>query len=178
MNANFVSASIIMSKTEAKAAGKVNSHEFNELAALRAAYPTFRIVIRASKSKDSMKGLDTNYMERYIKAHDDAENTILHEFYALRGMDIAFDRADCTYYAISSAPDGKKLHREISKQQYNMGWKIYFDSKPTEGSYGAYVRMYNYIGGHPYKKAKMIPNAIYIPQINQLIELINNNFIS
>ncbi len=87
MNANFVSASIIMSKAEAKAAGKVNSHEFNELAALRAAYPTFRIVIRASKSKDSMKGLDTNYMERYIKAHDDAENTILHEFYALRGMD-------------------------------------------------------------------------------------------
>ena len=34
-----------------------------------------------------MKGLDTNYMERYIKAHDDAENTILKEFYALRGLD-------------------------------------------------------------------------------------------
>ena len=87
MYANFVSASIIMTKTEAKAAGKVNSNEFNELAALRAAYPNFRIVIRTSKSKDSMKGLDTNYMERYIKAHDDAENTILKEFYALRGLD-------------------------------------------------------------------------------------------
>ena len=89
---------------------------------------------------------------------------------------IAFDKADCTYYAISPAPDGTKLHQEISRQQYNTGWKIYFDSKPMEGSHGAYMRMYNYIGGHPYKKAKMIQNAIYIPQINQLIELINNSF--
>lgn len=87
MNANISSASIIMSKAEAKAAGKVNSPEFAELNALRAAYPTFRIVIKASKSKDSMRGLDTNYMERYIKAHDDAENTVLKEFYALRGLD-------------------------------------------------------------------------------------------
>ena len=87
MNANISSATIILSKAEAKAAGKTTSAEFAELNELRAAYPTFRIVIRASKSKDSMKGLDTNYMERYIKAHDDAVNTILKEFYALRGMD-------------------------------------------------------------------------------------------
>ena len=87
MNANISSATIILSKAEAKAAGKVNTPEFKELNALRASYPTFRIVIRASKSKDSMKGLDTNYMERYIKAHDDAVNTILKEFYALRGLD-------------------------------------------------------------------------------------------
>ena len=87
MNANISSATIIMSKTEAKAAGKINSAEFAELNALRTAYPTFRIVIKATKSKDSMKGLDTNYMERYIKAHDDAVNTILKEFYALRGLD-------------------------------------------------------------------------------------------
>ena len=87
MNANISSATIILSKAEAKAAGKTTSAEFAELNELRAAYPTFRIVIRASKSKDSMKGLDTNYMERYIKAHDDAENTILKEFYALRGLD-------------------------------------------------------------------------------------------
>ena len=87
MNANFVTKVIEMSKAEAKAAGKVNSNEFAELNTLRAAYPNFRIVIRASKSKDSMKGLDAHYMERYIKAHDDAENTILKEFYTLRGLD-------------------------------------------------------------------------------------------
>ena len=91
---------------------------------------------------------------------------------------IAFDKTDCTYYAISPAPDGKKLHREISKQKYNTGWKIYFDSIPEEGGHSAYARMYNYIGGHPYKKAKMMQNAFYIPQINQLIDIINESFIS
>ena len=91
---------------------------------------------------------------------------------------VAFDKADCTYYAISTAPDGAKLHREISKEQYNIGWKIYFEHKPEEGSHGAYARMYNYIGGHPYKKAKMIPNAFYIQEINQMIEYINESFIT
>lgn len=89
---------------------------------------------------------------------------------------VAFDKADCTYYAISTAPDGTKLHWEISKQQYNAGWKIYFESITEEGTHGAYTRMRNYIGGHPYKKAKMMPNAFYIQQINQLIEIINESF--
>jgi len=38
--------------------------------------------------------------------------------------------------------------------------------------------MYNYIGGHPYKKAKMMQNAFYISEINQLIDIINESFIS
>lgn len=91
---------------------------------------------------------------------------------------VAFDKSDCTYYAISTAPDGTKLHREISKQEYNTGWKIYFERKSEEGSHGAYARMCQYIGGHPYKKAKMIPNAFYIPQINQLIDILNESFIT
>lgn len=89
---------------------------------------------------------------------------------------IAFDKADCTYYAISTAPGGTKLHREISKQQYNTGWKIYFENISEEGTHGAYTRMRNYIGGHPYKKAKMMPNAFYIQQINQMIDIINESF--
>ena len=93
MYANFNSASIIMNKAEAKAAGKVNSNEFNELSELRAAYPTFRIVIRASKSKDNMKGLNAPYMEKYIKAHDET-GEILKEFYTLRGMDEHGEKID------------------------------------------------------------------------------------
>ena len=34
---------------------------------LRAAFPTFRIVTKASKSRDNMKGLDTKFIEKYIK---------------------------------------------------------------------------------------------------------------
>ena len=87
MNANIGMKVIEMNKAEAKAAGRVGTEQFEELTALRAAYPGFRVVVKVTKSKDSIKGLDTNYMVRYIKAHDDAENTILKEFYALRGMD-------------------------------------------------------------------------------------------
>ena len=86
MYANIPSATIILNKTEAKAAGKVNSPEFEELNALRAAYPTFRIVIKATKSKDSMKGLDTNYMKKYIQAHDDEDGTNMRIFNQLRGI--------------------------------------------------------------------------------------------
>ena len=87
MNANYEKKIIEMTKTESKAAGKVGTTEYETLKELRSENPTFRIVIKASKSRDNMKGLDTNYMERYIKAHDDEEHSILKEFYSLRGLD-------------------------------------------------------------------------------------------
>ena len=86
MKAIFERKVIEMTKSEAKAAGKYGTPEFEELNGLRAAYPTFRIVTKASKSRDNMKGLDTDYMEKYIKSHD-KDGTILKEFYSLRGCD-------------------------------------------------------------------------------------------
>lgn len=64
---------IEMTKAEATAAGKTTSPEFTELNKLRAAFPGFRIVVKASKSKDNMKGLTVDYMKKYIAAHDDEE---------------------------------------------------------------------------------------------------------
>lgn len=78
---------IEMTKAEEKAAGFFGTAEFEELKALREAYPGFRIVAKASKSRDNMKGLDTPFMEKYIKEHDDEDHTLLKEFYSLRGMD-------------------------------------------------------------------------------------------
>lgn len=87
MFANYEKKIIEMTKSESKSAGKVGTTEYETLKELRSENPTFRIVIKASKSRDNMKGLDTNYMERYIKAHDDEEHSILKEFYSLRGLD-------------------------------------------------------------------------------------------
>ena len=87
MRANIGMKVIEMNKTEAKAAGQVGTREFEELAELRAAYPGFRVVIKATKSKNDMKGLTVSYMEKYIKAHDDDDGTIMKEFYTLRGLD-------------------------------------------------------------------------------------------
>ena len=87
MNANISASTITMTKTEAKAAGKFGTPEFNELIALRTQFPTFRIEVKASKSKDNMKGLTVPYMKKYIEAHDDAEKTNMTIFNALRGLD-------------------------------------------------------------------------------------------
>ena len=54
---------IEMTKAEARAAGVYGTVEFEELENLKKAFPSFRIVIKASKSKDNMKGLTVDYMK-------------------------------------------------------------------------------------------------------------------
>ena len=89
MNANLMTKKIEMTKTEAKAAGKINSEKFNELHTLRTMYPTFEIVIKASaakkSTKENYKGLTYEYMEKYIAAHDDGDKSIMAEYEMMRG---------------------------------------------------------------------------------------------
>lgn len=89
MTINYTNNTIEMSKSEAKAAGKYGSEKFNELQMLKAAEPTFRIVIVKSTAKkgDHFKGLTYDYMENYIKTHDDEAHSILTTFNGLRGLD-------------------------------------------------------------------------------------------
>ena len=85
MKANLITSKVEMSKSEAIAAGKLNSEKFNELKALREMYPTFQIVIvKTAKKCDHFKGLTCEYMEKYIASHN---NELLTEFYTLRGKD-------------------------------------------------------------------------------------------
>ena len=87
MFTNHMTKKIEMTKTEAKAAGKINSEKFNELNTLRTMYPTFEIEIKASaaKKKSDYKGLTYGYMAKYIASHDDDEQSIMAEFEMLRG---------------------------------------------------------------------------------------------
>ena len=86
MNANLFSRKIEMTKTEAKAAGKPNTTEYKTLLELMKNFPGFQIEIvkSAAKKVDRFKGLDTNYMENYIKSH---KPELLETFYELRGLD-------------------------------------------------------------------------------------------
>ncbi len=91
MNANLITKKIEMTKTEAKAAGKLDTEEFEMLQAYRVAYPTFEIVVKAApKRKSEFKGLTYKYMTTYIEAHDDENKTIMAEFNIL----IAKDKKD------------------------------------------------------------------------------------
>lgn len=87
MNANLMTKKIEMSKTEAKAAGKINSEEFKTLRQYMEMYPGFEIEIKTTaKRKVEFKGLDYDYMRAYIKKHD-PDGTIMAEFNKLTAQD-------------------------------------------------------------------------------------------
>lgn len=81
---NTKSNTIEMSKKFAKAASRYGTPEYKDLQAVRADYPTYKIVTKTvSKKKDSFKGLTYEYMESYIKTRDNADE-MMGKYNALR----------------------------------------------------------------------------------------------
>lgn len=87
MYANYERMTIEMTKSESKAAGNIHTDEYLELKELRTQNPTFRIVIKTTKSRDNMKGLTVSYMKKYIEKHDNEEKANMTAFNTLRGLD-------------------------------------------------------------------------------------------
>lgn len=114
---------IEMSKTEAKAAGKPNTTEYNTLLELMKNFPGFQIEIvkSAAKKADRFKGLDINYMENYIKSH---KPELLETFYELRGLDANGKKVElaaaATYgeikmWFLTQFPEIEKLGENVNK---------------------------------------------------------------
>jgi predicted transcriptional regulator len=120
---------IEMTKTEAKAAGRLNSETYEELKKYQAAYPTFTIsVIEIKKRKVQYKGLDYKYIENYIqKSNRNDKNEILAEFNILRGSDNK-NRAQCEKSEVASYSEVKawflKKFPEIKEFKKNQSEKI------------------------------------------------------
>ena len=88
MKANLINKTIEMSKSEAKAAGKIGSEKFKELKKYQRAYPDYTIcIIEAPKRKSEFSGLNYKFMETHIKnCKRDDKNQIIEEFNTLRGI--------------------------------------------------------------------------------------------
>ena len=84
---------------------------------------------------------------------------------------------ECVYYAITKTADGKKHYKEILQEVYCKGWNLYWSNKNKVGTNTAYKMMYDYVGGHPYKRPKITENIFYTEQIQKLIELVNETFL-
>lgn len=89
---------------------------------------------------------------------------------------VAFDKEDCSYYAIQKRKDGLRMCEEITKEVYCAGWHIYWENKPTEGTEIAYYLMREHIGGHPCRRPKMKVNAFYREDIEQLINILEDEY--
>ena len=89
MNANLMTKKIEMTKTEAKAAGKPNTAEYNTLLELMKNFPSFTVEIKApAKRKSEFKGLDYKYMKNYIqKCNRENKLEIMAEFNTLIAQD-------------------------------------------------------------------------------------------
>ena len=91
MTIDFVSRTIVLTKKEMTAARRVGSDAYKELQAARRDNPGYELVTvtRTVKTRrETYKGLTYAYMEKYIKSHDDAEETIWREYMIYRGTPI------------------------------------------------------------------------------------------
>ena len=80
---------IEMTKKFAAAARKFGTQQYRDLQEARRDYPNFKVVTitrKTSGKKDTFKGLTYDFMENYIKNHDNAEQSIMAEYLMLRGM--------------------------------------------------------------------------------------------
>lgn len=70
-----------------KASSRYGSDEYKELQNALAQNAGFKVVVKAStsKKKETYKGLTYEYMEKYIKAHDE-DGSIMEEYEMLRGI--------------------------------------------------------------------------------------------
>ena len=85
MYADLFSNVIVLTKSEARNAGKPGTDEYTKLMNLRRDFPNYPIKIAAaSKKNNRIKGLHYDYMESYIKNH---KPDLLVEFYELCGKD-------------------------------------------------------------------------------------------
>ena len=85
MYADLFANAIILTKSEARNAGKPGTETYADLMNLRRDYPNFPIKIAAaSKKNNRIKGLHYDYMEKYIKNH---KSELLVEFFELCGKD-------------------------------------------------------------------------------------------
>lgn len=90
---------------------------------------------------------------------------------------ITFSADKIHYYIIRKTPSGQREYKEVDAETYKKGWAIYHTYKKVEGSGNAYSRMFNIIGGHPYKKPEIVENAILQNDIDELIEVINDSML-
>lgn len=88
MKINMFEREIVLTKKEMTAASRYGSDAYKELQNARRDYPGYEVVIvtRTVKTqRETYKGPTYEYMEKYIKTHDDEAGTIWREYKIFRG---------------------------------------------------------------------------------------------
>lgn len=82
---NEKNRTIELTKKFASSAKRFGTDAYNQLQEARTDYPSFRVITKSSRKKsERFKGLTYDFMENYIKGHDDGDGTKLAKFNDLR----------------------------------------------------------------------------------------------
>lgn len=87
---NYKNSTIEITKSFEKQASVYGSQAYNELREARAEFPTYRLAIKANKSSSTFKGMDYDFMIKYIEKHDNEEKTRIAEFNKLRASGLTY----------------------------------------------------------------------------------------
>ena len=87
MKINHKNCTIELTKTEMKEAETFGSQMYKDLREARQDNPNYRVkLVTPSKKVDRHKGLTVDKMKKFILKHDDENQTIMKQFYQLRGL--------------------------------------------------------------------------------------------
>jgi len=90
-----------------------------------------------------------------------------------------FSDSDVKYYKRKNDDAGGCICTEIDHGSYKKAWQIYFGVKEKTGDTRfAYCRMYEFLDGHPFKKQILKANAFFLKEIDYLIDLLTDWFLS
>ena len=87
MTINTTTRTITLTRKEMTAASHFGTTEYKNLQEVRRDYPGFQVNVahrNVNSKRETYKGLTYEYMERYIKFHDE-NGTVMAEFNKLRG---------------------------------------------------------------------------------------------
>ena len=125
MKINHMNCTIELTKTEMKAAEKFGSEMYLNLREARQDNPNYRVkVVAPSKKVDRHKGLTADAMKKFILKHDDENQTILKQFYQLRGLtpegkeDVfgcAVSYGELKQWFFMHYPECKEMHGNVNK---------------------------------------------------------------
>ena len=125
MKINMFERTIVLTKKEMNAASRYGSVAYKELQNARRDNPDYRVVTvtkTVKTQRETYKGLTYAYMEKYIKTHDDAEETIWTEYMMYRGtpinpadeLPVAYNYSQMKAWFLDKYEDVAKFYENIA----------------------------------------------------------------
>lgn len=125
MKINMFERTIVLTKKEMNAASRYGSVAYKELQNARRDNPDYRVVTvtkTVKTQRETYKGLTYAYMEKYIKTHDDAEETIWAEYMMYRGtpinpadeLPVAYNYSQMKAWFLDKYEDVAKFYENIA----------------------------------------------------------------